>query len=135
MSKKKSGRFSKDKGARAERELATKLSKDLNREVKRKLGASREGGSDIELEGYSYFDSESIMRTHPGWSIEIKHHKKLNVDSWWTQTLAQADREGRRPLLCYKKDRVGWYCLYYFEGDPVITDYETWVELFKSNTI
>jgi len=129
------GRMSRNKGASAERAVATLLTKDLGVQVKRKLGASREGGSDIELEGFSYFDKRQIFRTHPGWSIEIKHHAKLSVDAWWTQTLEQADKEERRPLLFFRRNREEWKCMYLFEGEPVLTDYITWLELSKANTI
>ena len=46
------------KGATGEREAAHILSDLLGKIVKRKLGAARDGGSDIDIQGYS---------------IEVKH--------------------------------------------------------------
>jgi hypothetical protein len=129
------GRMSRNKGARAEREVATKLSTDLGKQIKRKLGASREGGSDIEIDSNTYLDKGLVMHTHPGWSIEVKHHNTLSVAKWWEQTLAQSEIEERRPLLMFRSNRSNWTCMYYFDGEPVMTDYETWLELYKTNRI
>jgi hypothetical protein len=129
------GRTNRNKGASAERAVATLLTKGLGVKVKRKLGASREGGSDIELESSSYIDEGLVIRSHPGWSIEVKHQNKYNLVSWWEQTLEQSDKEERRPLLFFRKDREGWNCMYMYDGEPVITDYETWLELYKTDRI
>jgi len=45
------GKMSRSKGARAEIEVAKLLSKWSGKDVKRKLGAARDGGSDIEFDG------------------------------------------------------------------------------------
>ena len=44
------GRAARNKGAAAERELASMLSNELGVVVKRKLGQAREGGDDIQIE-------------------------------------------------------------------------------------
>jgi len=129
------GKWSRTKGANAERAVATLLTKDLGVTIQRKLGASRAGGSDIELDSHSYIDDRLVMRTHPGWSIEVKHHKTIKLEAWWSQTIEQADKEERRPLLVFRRDREDWQCMYLYDGEPVITDYETWMALNKDNKI
>ena len=47
------GKSQRSKGQCGERELAAELSRLLGVEVKRKLGAAREGGSDIDIPGFS----------------------------------------------------------------------------------
>ena len=104
-------------------------------EVKRKLGASREGGSDIELDSKSYIDSRLVMRTHPGWSIEVKNHQRLSIGKWWDQTLEQATKEEKRPLLVFRGANKDWNFLYYHEGGEVITDFLTWLKLYEENKV
>jgi len=129
------GRMSRNKGARAERDVARLLSKDLEKTIQRKLGASRAGGSDIEIDSLTYLDKKLVMHTHPGWSVEVKHHVTMKVANWWEQTLAQAELEEKRPLLMFRGNRSAWSCMYYFDGEPVITDYETWLDLYTSHRI
>jgi hypothetical protein len=129
------GKWSRNKGARAERDVARLLSKGLEKLIERKLGASRAGGSDIEIDHIVYTDGHLVMRTHPGWSIEVKHHNTLKVDAWWSQCVSQADLEEKRPLLVFKKDRSKWNFMYLYDSEPVITDYPTWLELYKDYTI
>lgn len=139
MSKKRTksqiGKTSRNKGASAERAVATLLTKGLGVRIQRKLGASRAGGSDIEIDSRSYVDTGLVIRSHPGWSVEVKHQNKSNVVAWWEQTLSQADIEERRPLLFFRKDRQAWNCMYMYDGEPVITDYETWLELYTTDKI
>ena len=140
MSKKKKtpqerGRWSRNKGTRAERQLAHLLSAGLGKNIQRKLGASRSGGSDIETDSFMYQDSKLVLHTHPGWSIEVKHHNNLKVVAWWEQCLAQADKEEKRPLLVWRRDREDWNFMFNYDGEAVITDYQTWLELHTANRI
>ena len=132
MMAKNTGRWSRNKGARGERQVAMLLSSILGTKIERKLGASRAGGSDIELEGKDYTDGRGVARHHPGWSVEVKHHNTLRVDSWWEQTLTQAETEERRPLLIWRRDREDWNFMYMYNGQPVITDEQTWADLLTN---
>lgn len=85
------GSLSIQKGKRAERQVAgllnvvvervcSKLGVDIQR-LKRNLSQTQQGGFD--LEGLDWI------------AIEIKHHAKPQMNSWWQQTLQQA---GPKPL-------------------------------------
>ena len=87
------GAGSKRKGTAGERELAGLLRDALGFDVKRKLCAARDGGSD--LAGV------------PGWSIEGKDTAWC-LEAYWQQTIDQARAEKRRPVLFWKEPRKGW---------------------------
>lgn len=89
-----SGRSSKRKGAKGEREACEILSQALGFEIKRKLGAARSGG----------VDSEDL----PGWAIEIKRVEKAHIQSWWRQAIEQAAEIGRKPMLMYRASFEPW---------------------------
>ena len=73
----KSGRFSRSKGQRGERELFNLVSKKLGIEIKRGLNASRDGGADsLDLQGFSF---------------EVKRCERVEIKKWWGQTVNQAD--------------------------------------------
>ena len=77
----------REKGKRGERELAAKLSGLTGLDIKRNLGAEREGGDDISIQG---------------WSIECKLHKVLALSAWWKQAVEQAS-DGLAPALMWRE--------------------------------
>ncbi len=90
------GAFSRDKGARAERELCTMLRDALGGDFCRNLKQfqkSQEG------------DIEQLVGPY---LIECKNHATLNLKSWWQQTLVAADKKQAMPCLAYKIARAGW---------------------------
>lgn len=87
-----SGRASRNKGATAERELATMLSDELGFVVKRKLGQARDGGDDIQIEHYR---------------LEVKRREKLAIDSWCQQIEAAAG-PGEWPVVVYRRSGQKW---------------------------
>lgn len=88
------GSSQRNKGANGERELAKLLYDRLGIELKRNLEQSRNGGYD--LEGL------------PDFAIEVKRHEKLEVNKWWEQTVSQAERSNRIPVLAYRQNRKPW---------------------------
>lgn len=101
-------KFSRSKGQRGERIVATLLQERLQTEVKRELGAPRDGGCDIKitLNEITYF-------------IEVKYHTKVTqstVDKWWDQAKEQAKLNedivlNPVPILIYKQTRwKDWEC-------------------------
>lgn len=112
------GSLSIQKGKRAERQIATLLNVEIDRvcsnlgvdttKLKRNLAQTQQGGFD--LEGLDWI------------AIEIKHHAKAQMSSWWDQTLRQAEpiyslvgngttRTGayrREPVLIWKLNGQKW---------------------------
>lgn len=95
------GKFSRDKGQRAERAAIALLQPVVNKvyaamgreapELARNLMQSRNGGFDIA--GLDWM------------ALEIKHHETLSVKHWWAQTKIQAG-QSRIPILMYKQNNV-----------------------------
>jgi hypothetical protein len=82
------------KGAVGERELFALLQNELGFVVKRNLAQTQDGGADtLDV---------------PGWSIECKRVEKLQINSWWAQTLAQAELTQAKPILFYRQSRQPW---------------------------
>ena len=86
------GRASRNKGATAERELATMLSHELGYPIKRKLGQAREGGDDIQVENYR---------------LEVKRREKLAVESWCKQVEEVAE-PGEWPVVVFRRSGQKW---------------------------
>jgi hypothetical protein len=93
----KRGRRNRTKGAEFEREVAARLSEILGVIVKRKLGAARDGGDDIQVGPYS---------------IECKRRKATAVDDWMRQAEENAAKTGRIPVVVTRADRrEAIYCM------------------------
>lgn len=93
-----SGKMSRSKGQRGERELAALLmgwSAEIGViiELKRNLQQTQDGGYD--LNGLEWL------------AIEVKRHETLAVGSWWSQTCGQA-KEGQIPFLAWRKNNTKW---------------------------
>lgn len=87
---------SRDKGKRGEREVASLLREELGIEVTRNLVQSREGGCDLLI---------------PKWAAEVKLYAEVTPalkKEWWEQTLEQAKRAAKYPVLFYRQNRRGW---------------------------
>ena len=90
------GAFSRNKGARAERELCHMFADNLGGEWCRNLKQYQQS-----QEG----DIEQLVGPD---LIESKKHATLNLRAWWKQTLEAADKKGAVPCLAYKVARKGW---------------------------
>jgi Holliday junction resolvase len=86
------GKASRNKGAAAERELATMLSDQLGVTIKRKLGQARDGGDDIQIGKYR---------------IEVKRREALRLDEWCKQVEA-ASGVGDVPIVAYRRNGQPW---------------------------
>jgi len=78
------GRMQRDKGARAENQLASMLSGDLGLTIKRTLGQARDGGADILLGPFA---------------VQCKHAAKASIKAWWQQTCADAAKCKKAPVV------------------------------------
>ena len=85
---------SRDKGARAEREVLKLLGDELGEILTRNLQQTREGGADcLAVKGFA---------------IEVKRQERLSRPAWWAQAVEQAQRVGAEPMLLYRRNREKW---------------------------
>ena len=80
------GAMQRTKGATYERTVINMLKEHGFHDAKRNLMQTAEGGYDI-------------IGVEP-FAIEVKNHKKLNINTWWKQTTAQATGD-LIPVLIY----------------------------------
>ncbi|WBF19229.1 hypothetical protein [Halomonas elongata] len=87
---------SREKGRKAEGEVARLLGEHLGLTLKRRLGQYQAGGHDLD-----------------GWDgvcVEVKRHKRAtqgDVATWWQQTLEQC-AGSETPVLAYRADLQQW---------------------------
>jgi Holliday junction resolvase len=93
-----SGAFSRNKGARAERELCALLRDNLGGDYNR------------NLKQYQKSQEGDIEQLVGPYLVESKSHATLNVKAWWGQIVAAAAKhpDGPVPCLAYKLPRRGW---------------------------
>ena len=87
-----SGRHSRNKGQRGEREIVAFLTR---------LGYTGAGRGWQSRQGHAQCDVEGTE-----WWIEVKRGKKVNVRSAMRQALS--DRDERRPMVVWRDDREPW---------------------------
>jgi len=85
----KRGRNARVRGAAYEREVAQQLSDWLGVDCKRKLGAARDGGDDIQVGQFR---------------IECKRHETTKVWEWYEQAKAQTPA-GEIPVVVFRRSR------------------------------
>lgn len=93
----KAGSHSRRKGATGEREFINEVGERLGLHLTRNLDQWRSGGFDIE--GLDHM------------AIEVKRYEKVAfhlVKEWWDQTIEQAIRHRRVPVLAYRGDHQPW---------------------------
>jgi len=89
-----SGKFSRDKGKRAEHEFSNLFEEMTGIKLHRNLSQTRDAGHD--LDGIDWM------------ALEIKNQKVLKTGEWWRQTIAQASGSEKVPVLAYKIPYSGW---------------------------
>lgn len=90
------GAYSRNKGARAERELCRLLSDYLGGEWSRNLK---------QYQAAQHGDIEQLVA---GFLIECKNCAKLDLRQWWAQACIAAKQRGAIPCVAYKVPRRGW---------------------------
>lgn len=100
---------SRRKGGAGEREFCEECVKSLGIPVKRKLGAARDGGDDVELGPFS---------------VEVKRCEALRIEEWWDQATDNA--KGKIPILAYRRSRRGW---------KVVMDLQTFFKLAREEIV
>jgi Holliday junction resolvase len=93
-----SGAFSRNKGARAERELCRLLTDNLGGDFSR------------NLKQYQQSQEGDIEQLVGPYLIECKAHNTLSLRPWWQQAVTAATKHPAKPLPCvaYKVMRKGW---------------------------
>lgn len=97
----------RDKGANAERELATQLNLIINTQyvlrhmpipstpvVQRNQNQSAVGGQDL-------------VGTF-GLAIEVKRQEQLAINTWWDQCVKSAESLGQIPVLIFRQSKQKW---------------------------
>ena len=91
------GRFSRDKGARAERQW---------RDICRAEGYNAERGCQMYDKGSEIADVIGLPFIH----VEVKNVERLNIREAMAQSINDATEEGRGniPIVAHKKNRCPW---------------------------
>ena len=90
------GAMQRTKGATGERTVINMLKEHGFTDAKRNLMQTAEGGFDIVGVG--------------NLAIEVKNHKKLNINAWWKQTTAQATGDLIPVLIYHIPNTSKWLC-------------------------
>jgi Holliday junction resolvase len=92
------GAFSRNKGARAERELCAMLRDNLG------------GAYCRNLKQYQKSQEGDIEQLVGPYLIESKAHATLSLKPWWQQIITAAAKHPEKPVPClaYKVARKGW---------------------------
>lgn len=94
-----SGKHSRDKGQRGERELLRWMEKRFS------LGRLKRNHQQSDIGGADCIDI-------PGYAIEVKRQETLEIPAWWEQTKQQALAAEAFPILAYRQNRRKWlFCL------------------------
>ena len=98
----------RNKGASAEREFSRLVFEGIGIKLARNLEQSRAGGCDLVVTGPMVAPAAQYLA---GLSIEVKRYATAvpsDIRGWWEQSVAQAIRTEREPILAYKLDRRDW---------------------------
>ncbi len=87
------GSGARTKGALGEREVSAILTTLLGVEIKRKLGASRDGGDDLATDDFSF---------------EVKRQERLRITEWMEQAVENSSSTGAMPVLVFRQSRQPW---------------------------
>ena len=104
---------SKQKGARAEREVAKILRNHGFADARRTAQYCGNTGDAADVEGVPGFHLEVKIRDEKG---------HLAIDKWWAQAVRDSDFTGNIPVLVHRKDGQKW---------KITMDFEMWLEVVK----
>lgn len=107
------GKSQRIKGQVGEREIRNLIESYTGIRLKRNQNQSSDGGYDLIVDLSLLTSKEDKVRalTIDEWSIEVKNTEKGYQPAYWVQTLDQAERYERKPVLFYKVARKGWNCV------------------------
>ncbi len=104
------GKASKRKGASGEREVATILTDLTGYTTRRKLGAARDGGNDID-----FMD----------WCIEVKRTERVSLPKFWKQAKRQTTAN-KKAAVVLRWSGEEWL---------IVTSLKDWIETNRENFV
>lgn len=99
-------RRNRNRGSSGEREFAALLSAAIKQETRRKLGASRNGGDDVEID-MSKFPACDI-KVRQGFSFEVKRRRSVAIDKWLRQAAENVGASAKMPVVVCRGDNAPW---------------------------
>lgn len=107
------GLKSQQKGKSGEREACKLMQAILDKAVE-DSGTGKAGSRHVQRNTLQADGGGCDLVGVPGMAIEVKRHAVLRVNSWWEQTVKQAERIGGSiPVLLYRQDRGKWQARIY----------------------
>lgn len=103
------GKRSRSKGQRGEREFAAMATDQLGAVVKRELGQERDGGGDVRI---------------GRWIVQVKRQERARVLEWYRQALADSQTGGGFPVVAWKASGEPWL---------VVLDARDWFSLVRGD--
>ena len=126
--KKRKKADSGQKGKRTERNLGKILQDRFGFEFSRSTGSGNKWGQctfeALPQHAKDTYSGDLICPTNFEWVIECKggyndttlytlivRGQECQIDEWIKDAIADGERSGRKPLLCWKKDRMPWLAM------------------------
>lgn len=103
------GKFSRDKGARFERELA-QMFRDNGIDAERTAQHCGKNGDAPDVKGI------------PGCHIEAKAQERMSLYNWMEQAILDSDKTGDAPVVIHKQNRKPILCTMLWKD---------WIDLYK----
>ena len=113
---------SRAKGLRGEREIRNLIQELTGFRLARNTEQSEKGGYDlkVDLTGLKTTHEKLLALKFDAFAFEIKNTAREFQHAYWVQTVEQAVRYARHPVLMYKIPLKGWRvatCLYVLRGE------------------
>lgn len=109
------GKFSKDKGARGEREVKDMLLGLIEILISNMPHLTEDTKTQMRL-CIQRNQNQTAVGGHDlngvfGLSVEVKRVEVPNVNAWWAQCKSQAARNNEVPVLLYRGNGHSWTCM------------------------
>jgi hypothetical protein len=125
------GKTSRTKGKVSERFVRNFIEEYTGVRLSRNPDQSESGGYDLKVDLSLCKTAGAKVKAlaFDEWAIEIKDHKDLSVGAWWEQTVDQAIKYGRKPVLIYHVPRTANWLVVLRAADATVTGRFTGIDL------
>lgn len=106
------GLTGQNKGKRGEREIKDQFI-EVMQEVEAALCVSGLYSDEVKRNTLQSDRGGADLVGIPLLSIEIKRQETITINPWWTQTVAQANKNKAMPVLIYRQSRKPWRVVTY----------------------